>query len=184
MRTFFCSANNRELGFGRNLNPSGVLNVRMFSIAALAVLVLLVAPTVAKSDSPAEDALRAKVRELEERLARIEKQLAVPAHDTIPFSDVVVNLKDDRQQRYLRIKITLRVDESAHRSLESLVAKKKAEMKNAAIMFLADQTIKDVSGTKGVENVQESLKKAFGEILARGAKNPIKAILFEEYIVQ
>ena len=160
--------------------------MRTFSLAGVVVVVALsLSPNRAKSDPPSEDALRAKVRELEDRLARVEKQLLTPAPESIPFGELTVNLKEERLQRYLRIKIALQVDETSYKETSALVTKKKAEMRNWAITFLSDKSLKDVSGSKGVEGLQEALKKAFGEILAPGAKkNPIKNVLFEEYVVQ
>ncbi|WP_168219068.1 flagellar basal body-associated FliL family protein [Limnoglobus roseus] len=162
----------------------------MLLLAGLAVvLTFSVTPIPARSDPPAkpsgEDALRAKVADLETRRAIIEKKLAEPDSDTIPFGDVTVNLAEERMTGYLRVKITIEVDETAFKELSRLVEKNKAAMKSWAISHLSGKTVKDVGGTAGVERLKGEIQKQFGEILAPKAKqNPVKAILFEEYLIQ
>ncbi|QEL19378.1 flagellar basal body-associated FliL family protein [Limnoglobus roseus] len=160
-------------------------------VGAAAFLTFSVTPIPAKSDPPtkvepsAEQKLLARVSDLEGRVARIERQLAAPTSDLIPFGEVTVNLKEERLTRYLRVKLSIQVDETDYRILEARVEKKKTELKNAAITFLTDRTLADVRHTQGVRGVSDGLKKAFGEVLAPGAKsNPIKDILFDEYLIQ
>ncbi len=160
--------------------------MRISMLIALALIAAAFAPTTAQEQPPEENAaLREKVRELEQRLARVEKQLAAPADDTIRFGDVVVNIKDERHQRYLRIVVAFQVDPANHRELSALVVKKKAELKTWLITYLADQSTKDVSGSAGISRLREDMKRALGKILQQDRKeNPIKDVLFEEYVVQ
>lgn len=160
--------------------------MRLTLFAALALVAFSIAPSPAQpKEQPKEPDLALRVRELEERLARIEKQLSAPPSEVVPFGDITVNLSEDRLQRYLRIKVAFKVDERAHREMTGLVAAKKAELKTWAITYLAGKTLKDVSGSSGVTKVRDDLKEGMGKILQQDRKeNPIKEVLFEEYVVQ
>ena len=158
--------------------------MRLLVLAALAAVALSIAPTHAQPQ-PKEPDLVTRVRELEERLALVEKKLARPQDEVVPFGDITVNLSEERLQRYLRLKIAFKVDEKAHREMTGLVAAKRAELKSWAITHLAGKSVKDVSGSAGVVKVQAELRDGFGKIL-RGDKkeNPVREVLFEEYVIQ
>jgi flagellar basal body-associated protein FliL len=160
--------------------------MRLAFFGAIALVAFSTVPGPAQPQVPPQEPdLALRVRELEERLARVEKQLAAPPSDTIRLGDVAVNLKDDRLQRYLRLVVTLRVDESAHRELSALVVNKKAELKTWLITYLSDQGIKDVSGSVNVTRHRDEMRRELGKILQQNRKeNPVKEVLFEEYIVQ
>lgn len=159
-------------------------------LTAFGLLALSIAPSPAQPPK-SDDGVALQLRLLEERAARAEERLArlekatgvvIPEH--IPFGDLTVNLAEERQQRYLRLKLAIRVSDANHREMSALVTRKKAELRNAAITFLVGQSLKDVSGTSGVLKVQDGLKKGFGKILGDGKENPVLEVLFEEYIVQ
>ncbi|MBN9120793.1 MAG: flagellar basal body-associated FliL family protein [Planctomycetes bacterium] len=160
--------------------------MRTFLFAAVAVVAFSVGPGGARSkDAPREPDLATRVRDLEERLARVEKQLTVPPADVIRFGDVVVNLNDDRNQRYIRIVVAFKVEEASHRELSARVLARKAELKTWMITYLADKSIKDVSGSAGINRVRDDMRQGLGKILQQNRKeNPIKEVLFEEYVVQ
>lgn len=173
----------------RNLNPSEH-PVRTAFFATCALLAFSVAPSTAQQPKP-DDGVALQIRLLEERatraeerLTRLEKATAVVIPEVIPFGDVVVNLAEDRQQRYLRLRIAIRVSDMNHKEMSARVTRKKVELKSWAITFLAGQTTKDVSGSKGILHVQDELKKGFGKILGDGKENAVLDVLFEEYVIQ
>lgn len=179
----------RGLRFMRNLNPSEH-PVRTAFFATCALLAFSVAPSTAQQPKP-DDGVALQIRLLEERatraeerLTRLEKATAVVIPEVIPFGDVVVNLAEDRQQRYLRLRIAIRVSDMNHKEMSARVTRKKVELKSWAITFLAGQTTKDVSGSKGILHVQDELKKGFGKILGDGKENAVLDVLFEEYVIQ
>ncbi|VTT97911.1 flagellar basal body-associated protein : Marine sediment metagenome DNA, contig: S03H2_S09489 (Fragment) OS=marine sediment metagenome GN=S03H2_41710 PE=4 SV=1: FliL [Gemmataceae bacterium] len=109
---------------------------------------------------------------------------AAPKTATIPFGEVVVNLAEDRMTRYLRLKIAVVVDAEKEKELAEAVTKHKASLKSKCIGHLAGKTLKDVSGSVGVSRVQRELLDRFEEVLYPDGNSHLRAVLFEEYVVQ
>ena len=102
----------------------------------------------------------------------------------VPFGDVVVNLSEDRLQRYLRVKVAVLADAEAEKEVTDLLTKKKAAVKSAMIAHLAGKSLKDVSGTVAIHRLQREMLERFDELLFPDGESPLKAVLFEEYLVQ
>jgi flagellar basal body-associated protein FliL len=102
----------------------------------------------------------------------------------VPFGEVVVNLSEDRLQRYLRLKAALLVDSESEKDVVELVTKKKAAVKSAMIAHLAGKTLKDVSGSVGVTRMQRELLERAEDVLYPEGNSKLRGILFEEYVVQ
>jgi flagellar basal body-associated protein FliL len=102
----------------------------------------------------------------------------------VPFGEVVVNLSEDRLQRYLRVKVAVLVEADAEKEVTELWSKKKAAVKSAMIAHLAGKSLKDVSGSAGVARSQRELLERVEDVLYPDGHSKIKAVLFEEYVVQ
>jgi flagellar FliL protein len=102
----------------------------------------------------------------------------------VPFGDLVVNLVEPRMQRYLRIKIAILADADAEEEVTNLLTKQKAEVKSKLIGYLVGKDIKDVSGTVGVNRLQRELLERVEDVLYPDGHSQIRAILFEEYVIQ
>jgi len=102
----------------------------------------------------------------------------------VPFGDMVVNLADERAMRYLRVKLAVLVDADKEKEVSDLLTKKKPAVKSKLISHLAGKTLKDVSGTVGVNRLQREILERFEEVLYPEGHSPLRAILFEEYVVQ
>ena len=102
----------------------------------------------------------------------------------VPFGDVVVNLVDTRMQRYLRVKIAVLADADAEEEVTALLTKHKASLKSKLISHLAGKDIKDVSGTVGVNRLQRQLFERFEDVLYPDGHSQLRAVLFEEYVIQ
>ncbi len=107
-----------------------------------------------------------------------------PKTAIVPFGEVVVNLSEERLQRYLRVKIAVLVEAEAEKEVTDLVAKKKAAIKSAMIAHLAGKSQKDVAGSPGVARMQRELLERFEEVAYPDGSSKAKAVLFEEYVVQ
>lgn len=122
--------------------------------------------------------------------AEKDKDKAAPKKKTesktaiVPFGDVVVNLVEERQQRYLRLKIAVLVEAEAEKEVTVMVTAKKAAVKSALIGHLAGKSTKDVSGSVGVQRMQRELLERIEEVLYPDGNSRIRAVLFEEYVVQ
>ena len=102
----------------------------------------------------------------------------------VPFGEVVVNLSEDRLQRYLRVKVAVLVEAEAEKEVTDLLTKKKAAVKSAMIAHLAGKSLKDVSGSVGVTRTQRELLERMEDVLYPDGGSRLKSVLFEEYVVQ
>src|SRR5690349_11955747 len=59
----------------------------------------------------------------------------------LPFDNVVVNIGDERLNRYLRVKLMVAVEETDSHEVTDLLAKQKAFLKNWVIGYLSDQPV-------------------------------------------
>src|SRR5436309_2341795 len=84
---------------------------------------------------------------------------------SVPFGELVVNLAEERMTRYLRLKLALKVDAEDEKAVTALVAKHKVTMKSRIISHLAGKSLKDVSGTVGVNKIQREILEKFEDIL-------------------
>ena len=121
-----------------------------------------------------------------------EKPKAKPKADgegktvTIPFdtTGTVVNLAEERATRYLKVKIALSVDADAEKEVTDKLAKKKTAMKSWLLIHLAGKSLKDVSGSVGASRVQREILERFEDFLYPDGNGALRAVLFEEYVVQ
>lgn len=102
----------------------------------------------------------------------------------VPFGEVVVNLSEERLQRYLRVKLAVLAEAEAEKEVTELLTKKKAAVKSAIIAHLAGKSLKDVSGSAGVARTQRELLERIEEVVFPDGNSKIKSVLFEEYVVQ
>src|SRR5437870_1468237 len=76
----------------------------------------------------------------------------------IPFDNVVVNIGDERLNRFLRVKLMVAVEEADVREVTELITKQKAFLKSWLIGYLADQSIQDVNRKVGVNRVRREIR--------------------------
>lgn len=108
-----------------------------------------------------------------------------PANTVIvPFSDLVVNLAEERMNRYLRLKISVLVDHDDEKEMTELLTKKKVVLKSAIISHLAGKTLKDVSGSVGVNRLQREILEKLEDVLYPEGHSHLRGVVFEEYVVQ
>jgi flagellar protein FliL len=117
--------------------------------------------------------------------AKAKKKHAHAEHlASVAVGDVAVNLADERMTRFLRVKIALECEHSAEAKLHEMIEKNKASLKSWAIGHLAGKTLKEVSGTVAIHRLQREMLERFDEMLFPNGESPLKAVLFEEYLVQ
>lgn len=113
-----------------------------------------------------------------------DKHAAEAATAVVPFGDVTVNLAEERMNRYLRLKVALVVEADAEKTVEEELTKKKAVIKSRLLGHLAGKTLKDVSGTAGVNRLQREILERIDDVLFPDGHSTIKGVVFEEYTVQ
>ena len=96
----------------------------------------------------------------------------------------MVNLAEERATRYLKVKIALSVDADAEKDVLKKLEQKKTAMKSWLLIHLAGKTLKDVSGSVGASRVQREILERFEDFLYPDGHGSLRAVLFEEYVVQ
>jgi flagellar basal body-associated protein FliL len=150
----------------------------------------LAAEPVKKTPNKETEELRAKVAELEKRVAALEEQLRT-AKDAIgsghrPIElEVVANIREPRLNRFLRCKIVVDVDPSDEKAVAEVVRTKKAVLRTWLIAHLSEQSIENLSRTKGQAKLRENIKREFNSLLYPGqAQGKIREVFFDEFVVQ
>jgi flagellar basal body-associated protein FliL len=161
---------------GQDVTPSGKKNRKLLfaAVGVVAILAGAALPLVVDISS-----LLGKPKEGAQEKPHAETKTAI-----VPFGDMVVNLADERAMRYLRVKLAVLVDADKEKEVSDLLTKKKPAVKSKLISHLAGKTLKDVSGTVGVNRLQREILERFEEVLYPEGHSPLRAILFEEYVVQ
>ena len=104
--------------------------------------------------------------------------------EAIPFGDIVVNLGEDRLNRFLRAKIMVAVEEHDAKEVTELLTKQKAFMKSWLIGYLSDQSIADVTRKAGVNRLRREIREQFNAMLFPNGEELIMDVLFDEFVVQ
>jgi flagellar protein FliL len=105
-------------------------------------------------------------------------------HAAIPFDDVIVNLGEEKMNRYLRVKLMIAVEESDVREVTELVTKQKAFLKSWLICYLSDQSSQEVTRRAGVNRVRREICDQFNLMLYPNSEGKIVDILFDMFVVQ
>ena len=95
-----------------------------------------------------------------------------------------MNLAEERMTKYIRLKLAVSVDAEDEKAVTALVTKQKVAMKSKIIGYLTGKTLKDVSGTVGVNKLQRELLEKFEDVLYPEGESKLRAVQFEEYVVQ
>lgn len=104
--------------------------------------------------------------------------------EAIPFGDIVVNLGEDKLNRFLRAKIMVAVEENDVKEVTELLTKQKAFLKSWLIGYLSDQSTQEVSRKAGVNRLRREIREQFNAMLFPNGEEPIVDILFDEFVVQ
>ncbi len=102
----------------------------------------------------------------------------------VPFGDVVVNLGEDRLNRFLRVKIMCAIDEAETKEITELLTTQKAFLKSWLISYLSDQSTQDVTRKVGVNKIRREIRDQFNAMLFPDGEEKIIDILFDEFVVQ
>ena len=102
----------------------------------------------------------------------------------VPFGDVVVNLGEDRLNRFLRVKIMCAIDEAETKEITELLTTQKAFLKSWLIGYLSDQSTQEVTRKVGVNRIRREIRDQFNAMLFPEGEEKIIDILFDEFVVQ
>jgi len=115
-----------------------------------------------------------------------QKKIEAPKtkQEAIPFDNVIVNLGEDRLNRYLRVKIMVAVAEADVKEVTELLTKQKPFLKNWLIGYLSDQSVPDAKGKVNVNRLRREIRDEFNARLYPNGEELILDILFDEFNVQ
>ena len=102
----------------------------------------------------------------------------------VPVGDVTVNVNDDRVSRFLRLKVAVQCEEAAEAKAKEHVEKNKAALRSWLVGHLAGKTLAEVKGPVAIARLQREVLERFDDMLYPEGASPLRAVLFEEYIIQ
>lgn len=111
-----------------------------------------------------------------------DRSSAKPAF--VPFGDSVVNLNSERFNRYLRVSITLQVNEGDVASVTKELEKHKAVLKSWLLSYLSDKSMEEIRGSAGQNRLRREIHHHFNSVLFPDGYDRIRDVLFEEFNVQ
>ena len=95
-----------------------------------------------------------------------------------------MNIAEGRLNRYLRINITLQVDEEQLTDLTETVEKRRAILKSWLLSYLSDRTMDEIRGAAGQNRLRRQILEQFNAVLSDKDGDVIDDILFEEFNIQ
>lgn len=102
----------------------------------------------------------------------------------IPFGETVVNLNDGRLSRYLRLNLTLQVDEVQQEQITKLLEERKVILKDWLLRYLSDKDMEAIRGSAGHNRMRREIMDHFNTTLFPDGYDRIVDVLFEEFAVQ
>lgn len=96
----------------------------------------------------------------------------------IEMEPFVVNLNDPSSAKYLRVGITIEVDDSV---TEAEMLEKKVKIKDTILTFLSSLSVADTVGLEGKASIKEGLINRINNVVAKGK---VKNVYFTEFVVQ
>jgi flagellar FliL protein len=105
-------------------------------------------------------------------------------HTALPFDDVIVNLGEEKINRYLRVKLMVAVEEADAREISELLTKQKAFLKSWLICYLSDQSAQEITRRAGVNRVRREICDQFNLMLFPNSEGKVVDILFDMFVVQ
>jgi flagellar basal body-associated protein FliL len=100
---------------------------------------------------------------------------------------VVANINEPGATRYVRITLTLELDENSDmEAVAETIGEKKPIITNWLTIYLASLSLEDIQGDKNLKRIQGQILDSFNEkLLADSESKPvIKSILFKEFAIQ
>lgn len=96
----------------------------------------------------------------------------------IEMEPFVVNLNDSSSAKYLRVGITVEVEDGV---TEAEILDKKVKIKDTILTFLSSLSVADTVGLEGKSSIKEGLINRINNVVAKGK---VKNVYFTEFVVQ
>ena len=152
---------------------------KMIIIIVAVVLLLVIGVVVLLLMSGGED--EEELPEIEQEVTNVAEPLAVPIF--LPLESFVVNLKDGR--RFLKTSIQLMLSEPGASAYLSV---RLVEVKDIVLAELQELSVEDVKQSDAREALKQRLISAISQLFPSKPDwedpEPIKKVLFEEFVIQ
>ena len=102
----------------------------------------------------------------------------------IEFGEVVVNLNDPRLTRYLRLNISLLVDQSQKDAVTKSLENNQPILKSWLLSYVADKAMDDIRGATGQNRLRREIQNHFNSVMFPGSTPRIRNVLFQEFNIQ
>jgi len=102
----------------------------------------------------------------------------------VPFGESVVHLNDGKMSRYLRVNLTLQVDEAQVQGITELVEKRRIILKDWLLRYLSDLDMDAIRGAAAQNRMRREIMDHFNTTLFPDGYDRIHHILFEEFNIQ
>ena len=102
----------------------------------------------------------------------------------LPFGEVTVNLDEGRMNRYLRLKMSLQIDQQEQELTETRLQLQDLVLRNWLLSHLSDKTLDQIRGKAGQNMLRREIRNHFNTSLFPDGYDRIQDILFEEFNVQ
>ncbi|MFK7819153.1 MAG: flagellar basal body-associated protein FliL [Planctomycetaceae bacterium] len=102
----------------------------------------------------------------------------------VDFGEVVGNLNDGRMNRFLRLHISLQIDEAQLLKIEEIHEKQKAVLRNWLLSHISDKSMDDIRGASGQNRLRREIKEQFNAVLFPDGVDRVHDVLFQEFNVQ
>jgi flagellar basal body-associated protein FliL len=102
----------------------------------------------------------------------------------LSFGQMIVNLNSDRMNRYLRMNLSLQVNDDDYDMVSEELEHRKLQLKSWLVAYLSDVGVDDVRGTAGQNRLRRDIQDHMNTILFEDGVDRIQDILFEEFTVQ
>jgi flagellar basal body-associated protein FliL len=100
------------------------------------------------------------------------------------FDPLTVNLRVDRLNRYIRCTIVLAMQKEDAAEATALINRKKIELTNWIMTYLAGLTLDEVSGRKNIVRIQREIRDEINKQLWPDRRPRINHVLFKDFAIQ
>lgn len=100
------------------------------------------------------------------------------------MEQIVTNLNVPRLERYIRIKLKLKIRSDDYKEASKVIEKKMPDLKNSLILYLADCSLDEISGGKNLNRILREIQDSFNERLWPNQRPLIAKVGYEEWAVQ
>lgn len=99
------------------------------------------------------------------------------------FGEVIVNINDGNNGRFLQLKLKLVID-MPEKPMNTLMDAKKPYLKDWLIRHLRKYNLKDLQSSRGDDRLRQEIQDEFNKLLFGDESGKIQTVLFDEYRIQ